>query len=90
MRVLAIQGRKKRLLGRALALAAGVLVLFWTQMSGQEPATLIPPGDTKPIQLYAENISTWTYGKLRLFLLQGKVWVEQGQVNLRKIGRAHV
>ncbi|MBI3406729.1 MAG: hypothetical protein HY040_00030 [Planctomycetes bacterium] len=82
---MAIQGRKKRTLGRALLLAVGALVLFWTQMSGQEPIspTLIPPGDTKPIQLYAENISTWTDGKLRLFLLQGKVWVEQGQVNLR-------
>src|SRR5262249_39779888 len=37
-------------------------------------------GDSKPIILYADEITTWTEGNQRIFLLKGKVLVEHGIV----------
>jgi hypothetical protein len=41
------------------------------------------PGDSKPINLYADNITTWTDQGNRIFLLKGKVWIEQGIVDIQ-------
>src|SRR5262249_56122013 len=40
------------------------------------------PGDSRPIILYADDIATWTEQGRRIFLLKGKVLVEQGVVHL--------
>ncbi len=45
--------------------------------------SLVTPGDTKPIQIYADQISTWLEDGQRVFLLKGKVWIEQGLVSIR-------
>jgi hypothetical protein len=41
------------------------------------------PGDSKPITLNADSITTWTEDGRRVFLLQGLVLVEQGVVQAR-------
>lgn len=41
------------------------------------------PGDSKPIILHADEMTTWVDGGRRIVLLKGKVLVEQGVVELR-------
>lgn len=62
-----------------------VLLLALSAVPGQDvlKQTLITPGDSKPIQLYADDIQTWQEGRERAFLLRGRVWVEQGLVSMR-------
>src|SRR5262249_33211180 len=40
-------------------------------------------GDAKPLLLYADEVTTWTEGSRRIILLRGKVWMEQGVVQMR-------
>jgi hypothetical protein len=44
------------------------------------------PGDSKPIILYADEISTWLEGNQRVFLLKGMILVEHGLVQGRMQG----
>lgn len=85
--MLATHPHRRRTIGlsRALGLAIAVLLLSLTSSYSQEslPQSLIPPGDSKPIQLYADDVATWMDGKQRVFLLVGKVTFEQGALNLR-------
>ena len=41
------------------------------------------PGDSKPIILHADNITTWVEGSKRVILLQGVVLAEQSVVQVR-------
>src|SRR5438876_55155 len=41
------------------------------------------PGDSKPIVLHADEITTWMDGGRRIILLKGKVLVEHGVVETR-------
>jgi hypothetical protein len=41
------------------------------------------PGNSKPIVLYADDITTWTEKGSRIFLLKGRVWIEQGVVQIQ-------
>ncbi len=74
---------KERWLVIAGALVA--LVVGCATVAAQQPIRLSRniPGDSKPIVLHADNITTWTDGGQRIILLKGKVLVEQGVLNLR-------
>ena len=65
--------------------ALGLLFSVLPQAHGQEVLrhSFATPGNSKPIQLYADDISTWTDGPRQVFLLKGRVWIEQGVLNLR-------
>jgi hypothetical protein len=67
----------------ALALAACVLSRPWAK--AQAPLTWAQntPGDSKPITLYADDITTWMEHGSRVFLLKGRVWVEHGVVRVQ-------
>lgn len=45
--------------------------------------TLATPGDSKPVQLYADDVTTWSDAGRQVFLLKGRVWIEQGVINIR-------
>ena len=45
--------------------------------------TLLTPSDSRAIQLQADNIITWADSGKQIFLLKGKVWIEQGALNVR-------
>src|SRR5262249_13737405 len=66
-----------------LALALLVLAGY-----GQEIVRLSQnvPGDSKPILLYADEISTWMEGHQRVLLLKGMVLVEHGLIQGRMQG----
>jgi hypothetical protein len=51
----------------------------------EEPLHLVRdlPGDSKPIILHADDITTWVEGGKRIVLLQGQVLVQQGVVQSR-------
>jgi hypothetical protein len=68
----------------ALALATGLLPCLFAQPA-QQPLTWIRnnPGDTTAIQMNADEAVTWSDGGKRVFLLTGKVWIEQGGDNVR-------
>src|SRR5262245_4499528 len=69
----------------AAAMALCLVLLSQPAARGQDVVrrALLTPGNSQPIQLYADNIATWTEAGRRVFLLQGEVWVEQGSVNVR-------
>jgi hypothetical protein len=41
------------------------------------------PGESKPLDVTADDVATWTEGGQRILLLKGNVWVEMGIVNAR-------
>jgi hypothetical protein len=41
------------------------------------------PGDSKPIVVHADQVTTWVQGTQRILLLKGMVLVEQGVVHVR-------
>jgi len=43
------------------------------------------PGDSKPILLYADEISTWMEGHQRVLLLKGMVLVEHGLIRVQHL-----
>jgi len=65
-------------------LALAVLFLALLPAGGEEfiKKSFITPGDPKPINLSADNICTWTEGSLRIFLLRGTAWIEQGLIKI--------
>ncbi len=76
-------------------LAAGLMVVGQIRAPGQDASSpaasggealkqsFVTPGATKPVQIYADDITTWVEGPQRVFLLKGRVWIEQGVLNLR-------
>ncbi len=68
-----------------LLLALGILALSWALVAAQEVIRLSQnvPGDSKPIILHADAITTWTEGGWRVILLKGTVLVEHGVVQAR-------
>src|SRR5262249_55876610 len=66
-----------------LSVALGALLLGCAALAAQEPIRLSRniPGDSKPIILHADNITTWSDAGQRIILLRGKVLVEQGVLN---------
>ncbi len=79
------RGRKQGWSGVLAMVAAVGLATCPLPAWGQQlvKKDLVNPGDSKPIQLYAEQIATWVEDGQRAFLLKGKVWVEQGTMRLR-------
>jgi hypothetical protein len=41
------------------------------------------PGNSKPIILYADDVTTWSEKGSRIFLLKGAVWIEHGLVQIQ-------
>ena len=74
----------RRLTAPALGL---VCALAWLASTANAQDTVrrsfAKPGEAKPIQLFADNIATWTEGGRRAFLLRGQVWIEQGTTSIR-------
>jgi len=65
-------------------LAFAVLCLALLPAGGEEfvKKPFITPGDPKLIYLNADSICTWTEGPLRVFLLRGTAWIEQGLIKI--------
>ena len=77
------QRRTRTLAAATLALGLVLGGLFFARAQDVVRQSLITPGNGQPIQLFAEDIATWTEGGQRAFLLQGKVSLEQGAIALR-------
>src|SRR5690348_10627413 len=69
--------------GTLLALAGVALGWGWVQGADVLRLSQNIPGDSKPIILHANEITTWTEGSYRVFLLKGMVLVEHGVVSAR-------
>jgi hypothetical protein len=41
------------------------------------------PGNSKPIILYSDDVTSWSEKGNRIFLLKGKVWIEHGVVQIQ-------
>ncbi len=80
---MARQGRKRRWTYPLLAF--GICAFSWALVAAQEVIRLSQnvPGDSKPIILHADDITTWTEGNWRIILLKGTVLVEHGAVHAR-------
>src|SRR5262245_63216669 len=67
------------------ALVALALGGALTPARAQEPFRLAPgiAGNTKAIQFAADRVQSWTEGGEQLFLLRGRVLVEQGLLQMR-------
>ncbi|MCI0743120.1 MAG: hypothetical protein L0Y72_29175, partial [Gemmataceae bacterium] len=72
---------------QALAVGLALAVCLWARpgITGQETLqqSLVVAGNSKPIQLFADNIATWEEAGQRVFVLQGKVVIEQGVTIIR-------
>jgi lipopolysaccharide export system protein LptA len=66
-------------------LALGLAILYASAAHGQALVreSLARPGDSTPIQLFADDVATWTDAGKQVFLVKGRVWIEQGSINLR-------
>jgi hypothetical protein len=75
-------GTAKRLF---LMVVLGLSLLASLPATAQEVLrfTVNVPGDSKPIVMHADSISTWMEGGQRILLLKGKVLIEHGVVLLR-------
>lgn len=77
------QGSRQR--GRAILLAMGL----WLFAAGSTHAGEVLrfsqnlPGDSKPVVLRADQITTWVDGSIRYLLLKGRVLIEHGVVQIR-------
>jgi len=72
-------------LGLVAGLALAAVVLGPSGAAAQAPLNWSQnvPGNSKPITLYADDITTWTEKGLRIFLLKGRVWIEHGVVQVQ-------
>src|SRR5207244_415214 len=73
--------RRRMTAGLLMALAVGLLALGLTPLHGQQDflsKSLVTPGEANPIILNADHTATWTEGGQRVWLLKGKVKIEQG------------
>jgi hypothetical protein len=79
-----IQQRRKPL-GWAVTLAVAAVVVGWPWAAAQAPLTWSQnvPGNSKPIMLYADAITTWMEQGSRVILLKGRVWIEHGIVQIQ-------
>src|SRR5262249_47004840 len=66
------------LVGGALALSAA-----WGTAQDVLRTSYQVPGDSKPVVLHADRITTWVEGGQRVVLLQGRVLVEHGLLHAR-------
>ncbi len=70
-----------------LTLTAALLLLGTSYALGQDrdvlQADYLKPGESSLVLLHADSIATWQEGTEKVYLLRGKVWVEQGPVSLR-------
>lgn len=73
-------GHPRRLL---LALVVAAAAAGSAQAQDALRLTRNLPGDTKPIVLYADQVTTWMEGTQRVVLLRGAVLVEHGVVHAR-------
>ena len=84
--MLQILGRRRQWT-LAIAGAFALACVLWAQADVSAQAifrqTLAAPGDSRPIVLQADDISTWTDGGMQVFLMKGNVWIEQGASNIR-------
>jgi hypothetical protein len=81
-----LRSTRRRHWSVALAAAAAFAALALGQApSGQEilRQSFIKPGESRPIQLYADNVTTWPAGGKQIFLLTGHVWIGQATLNIR-------
>jgi hypothetical protein len=79
----ASHGRRQRWAYLFLAFA---LLPGWCTLAAADDLirfTYNVPGDSKPILLHADEITTWVDGGQRILLLKGKVLIEHGVVQLR-------
>jgi hypothetical protein len=74
--------RKLLAVAASLALALGALSARANAQAPLEWSQNVP-GNSKPIILYADDITTWTEKGSRIFLLKGRVWIEQGVVQVQ-------
>jgi len=74
-----------RFLGVTASLALAVLVFGPSRAPAQAPLNWSQnvPGNSKPIILYADDITSWTEKAHRVFLLKGRVWIEHGVVQIQ-------
>jgi hypothetical protein len=70
--------------GVVVVLALAAMVLGPAKAPAQAPLTWSQnvPGNSKPIILYADDITTWSEKGSRVFLLKGRVWIEHGVVQI--------
>ncbi len=70
-----------------LSVAASLLVglLSYSSARAQAPLNWAQnvPGNSKPIFLYADDVTSWSEKGSRVFLLKGKVWIEHGVVQIQ-------
>ncbi|HEY1860737.1 MAG TPA: hypothetical protein VGG61_10305, partial [Gemmataceae bacterium] len=66
-------------------LLLGVAAGGWSLIRADEPLRLSRnlPGDSKQIQVDADEITTWVDGKYRIILLKGQVLVQHGVAQVR-------
>jgi hypothetical protein len=78
---------RRRIWSLASVGAVALALVLWAQAEVSAQAifrqTLATPGDSRPIVLQADDISTWSDGGKQVFLMKGNVWIEQGATNLR-------
>ncbi|MCI0455384.1 MAG: hypothetical protein L0Z62_00200, partial [Gemmataceae bacterium] len=82
------QSRTRRLSGTLLALAALSGILLTASLDTLSAQTTLrwgrtDPGNAKPIVLHADEVAVWPEPNGHVFLLRGRVWIEQGLVQLR-------
>lgn len=77
--------RRSWSLALAATLALGLVSLDLNRAHGQGVLrqSFATPGDSRTIQLAADAVSTWAEGGKQVILLKGRVWIEQGVLNLR-------
>jgi lipopolysaccharide export system protein LptA len=77
--------KRRRFCLQAMVLALGLWALAFHIALGQDilRQSFATPGNSRPIQLNADDITTWAEDGKQIFLLKGRVWVEQGSFNLR-------
>ena len=76
-------GRWKQSLSVAASLVIGLLSS--SSALAQAPLNWAQniPGNSKPVFLYADEVTSWSEKGSRIFLLKGKVWIEHGIVQIQ-------
>jgi hypothetical protein len=83
----AVVRRYTRMWKEFLSAAASLLCALAALSSAKAQAPLNwaqnVPGNSKPIVLYADDVTSWSEKGSRIFLLKGKVWIEHGVVQIQ-------
>lgn len=80
---MARQTLTRRLVFAVIALGGVYLSLARAAPGGVLKLSQNVPGDSKPVILHADDVTTWIDGSRRIFLLKGLVLVEHGVVSVR-------